>query len=151
MVNASHQAKTSQTHLAWHYNPPHSVHTVTLITTFCKKTSLPRAHMHPFLRFSRDPEKPTVCIWWIMYEPSPKMPKLLWLLLCCHSTTIWQLKGYSTAYSSMLIQEECPRTRLFNVIADEVTDELSKEDSVILQMKLEMCLTKRIYLLLSDV
>ena len=25
---------------------------------------------------------------------SPKMFKLLWFLICCHLTTIWQLKGY---------------------------------------------------------
>ena len=41
-------------------------------------------------------KQPIACIWWIMYEPSPpKMPKLLWFLICCRLTTIWQLKGYS--------------------------------------------------------
>ena len=37
-ANASHQAVTGQTH--WHYTTthPHSVHTVTLITTFVKKS-----------------------------------------------------------------------------------------------------------------
>ena len=45
------QAVTDQTH--WHYitTHPHSVHTVTLITTFCKIVFLLHAHMHHFLCF----------------------------------------------------------------------------------------------------
>ena len=41
-----------------------------------KKSLLPRAHMHPFPRFSCGQELPIACIWWIMYD-APKMPKLL--------------------------------------------------------------------------
>ena len=103
-ANASHQAVTSQTH--WHYiaNHPHSVHTVTLITTLCKKGFWPHAHMHPFQRFSHDRELSNVCIWWIMYELRPsKLPKLLLLLLCRRLMTFWQLKGYLFNYSRHVI------------------------------------------------
>ena len=94
LIDGQCKPPSRQTH--WHYitTHPHPVHTATLITTFVKK-SLPRAHTHPFPRFSRDREQPIICIWWIMHELRPsKLPKLLILLLCRRLTTFWQLKGY---------------------------------------------------------
>ena len=80
--NASHQIATSQTH--WHYitTHPHSVHTVTLITTFVTVFFCHVCTRTPSHTFMCNQKQPIIMHWWKCINYHPKC-------LNCYDTCSW--------------------------------------------------------------